>query len=214
MRQMPTVMLVHGLGRRQSSLKTMARSLRHVGYPVVNWAYRSTRQTLTDAARQLHHAYSIVAQHADCIHFVTHSMGGMVLRRLLALEALPQLGKIAMIAPPNNGSIVAQRLLGNPLLSAVLGPAAQELRDPAYLQATCALPVVPTLVIAGTKALDVRNPTSLLSATFLHEPSDGTVAVRETRLPHMARFVEVPDCHTWMMNHPRTVREIVTFFGT
>ncbi len=214
MRQPPTIMLVHGLGRRRASLNTVARTLRRLGYPVVNWSYHSTRQTLSDAARQLYITYTAVETTAPSVSFVTHGMGGIVLRRLLALEDLPHLSKVAMIAPPNNGSLVAQRLLGNRLLNAVLGPAAQELRDPAHIEATCALPTVPTLVIAGTKAIDARNPISLLSAAFLREPSDGTVAVRETRLPHMARFVEVPDCHTWMMNNPHTLREIVTFFGS
>jgi triacylglycerol lipase len=206
------VILVHGLGRRPTSLRRIAQVLRAQGYPVTNWAYRSRTQTLNEAAHQLAAAYATVAQTTTTVHFVTHSMGGIVLRRLLAQTALPQLGKTVMLAPPNNGSLVARRVLRNPVVTAVLGPAAHELADGTALNASCAVLTTPVLVIAGTNAHDIRNPVCLLSAAVLHEPSDGTVAVRETTLPRMDRFVEVAACHTWIMNHPHTLREISAFF--
>jgi triacylglycerol lipase len=207
----PSVILVHGLGRLPTSLWTIERTLRLQDYPVSNWGYTSLRNTLTESASQLQKAYTTVAQTTDRVDFVTHSMGGLVVRRLLALSVLPKLGKIVMIAPPNNGSVVAQRLLENPLAQSILGPAAMELCDADYLHKICAVPTTPVMIIAGTKARDLRNPVSLFSQSFLQEPHDGTVTVRETKLPNMDRFVEVPDCHTWLVNHPQTLREITTF---
>jgi pimeloyl-ACP methyl ester carboxylesterase len=205
--------LIHGLGRYPTSLSKIARTLRRHQHPVLNWPYASMRQTLTAAAEDLFPAYQKLAASAEQVDVVTHSMGGIVLRRLLALTPLPQLGRIVMIAPPNNGSLVAQRLLDNPLLRTVLGPAAQELCDNAHLQASCALPSNPLLVIAGTKSRDMRNPISLLTSSFLDEPSDGTVTVAETRLPRMDQFIEVFDCHTWLMNHSQTIRALVEFLA-
>ncbi len=209
----PQVILVHGLGLRPRALGEIARTLHNQGYAINHFFYNSLRSTLTAAADQLHPVYGSIAERASTIHFVTHSMGGIVVRRLLARRSLPKLGRIAMTGPPNMGSVVARRLLEHPLLANAIGPAAQELRDPAYLDAVCALPTTPVLVIAGTRAQDLRNPVSLLSRTFLDQPSDGTVTIRETQLPQMERFVEVDECHTWLPSHPQTLDEIAAFFG-
>ncbi len=208
----PHVILVHGLGLRPRALAKIARTLHDQGYGISHFSYDSLRVTLTEAADLLYPVYKTAAQTASTVHFVTHSMGGIILRRLLARAALPKLGKIAMTGPPNQGSVVAKRLLGHPLLTTMVGPAAQELRDPAYLNTICALPSGPVLVIAGTRSRDLRNPVSLLSRTFLTEPSDGTVTIQETHLPQMARFVQVDECHTWLPSHPQTLREIAAFF--
>ncbi|MBW4550666.1 MAG: hypothetical protein KME35_06090 [Aphanocapsa sp. GSE-SYN-MK-11-07L] len=207
------VILAHGLGLRPRSLAKIAHTLHEQGYTIRDFSYDSLRVTLTEAADLLYPVYASAAQTASTIHFVTHSMGGIVLRRLLARASLPKLGKIAMTGPPNQGSVVAKRLLEHPLLSTIIGPAAQELRDPAYLNTVCALPTAPVLVIAGTRSQDLRNPVSLLSRTFLTEPSDGTVTIQETHLPQMARFVQVDECHTWLPSHPQTLGEIAAFFG-
>lgn len=212
MRQQPEhVILVHGLGRRPASLGLLAHMLRGQGYAVTNWGYRSRAATLDSAADDLSAAYATAAQAGAAVNIVTHSMGAIVLRRLLARAALPQLGKVVMLAPPNNGSIVLRRLLRLPLVGAALGPAARELADSAVLSARCAAPTAPLMVIAGTSARDPRNPVSLLSAALLREPNDGTVTVRETMLPRMNHFLEVAACHTWIMNHPATRRAISEF---
>jgi hypothetical protein len=70
------------------------------------------------------------------------------------------------------------------------------------------------LVIAGTRSRDLRNPVSLLSRTFLTEPSDGTVTIQETHLPGITRFVQIDECHTWLPSHPQTLKEIVDFFDS
>jgi triacylglycerol lipase len=207
------VILVHGLGLQPKALRAIARTLTSHGYRTHDFFYNSLQSTLTEAADQLYTVYCSVAESASTIHFVTHSMGGIVLRRLLARAPLPKLDRIAMTGPPNRGSVVARRLLAHPLLATAIGPAAQELRDPAYLSTVCALPTTPVLVIAGTRGQDLRNPVSLLSRTFLDQPSDGTVTIEETQLPQMARFVEVDECHTWLPSHPQTLREIAAFFG-
>jgi triacylglycerol lipase len=148
------------------------------------------------------------------MHFVTHSMGGIVLRRFLARNTLPHLGKTVVLASPNNGSLLARSLLGNPLIQAILGAAAATLTDGASLNATCAVLNTPVLVIAGTKARDIRNPISLFSSSVLQGAHDGTVTVAETRLPRMDQFIEVDACHTWIMNHPDTLRAISAFLWT
>lgn len=207
------VILIHGLGRRASSLRRVAARLQAQGYAVTSWGYASRTYTLDRLARQLAVIVGEIVQVGQPIHCVTHSMGALVLRRCLAQTSLPQLGRIVMLAPPNNGSQLARHLLHCPFARHALGPAGCALADSTAIAATCAIPHTPVMVIAGTRATDLRNPAALLGAHVLEPPHDGTVMVRETLLPHMDRFIEVDACHTWIMNHPQTLDAISTFLA-
>jgi triacylglycerol lipase len=205
------IFLIHGLGRRPRSLAPVARLLKREGFEVSNWGYPSLRQALEEVAQDFRTAYLRQAQTVDQIHVVTHSLGGIVLRCALAQGELPKLGRIVMLAPPNQGSSLARVLSRNRLIGMLLGPAAPVLSDPTKLAALCCEPCVPTCVIAGSRARDMRNPVSLISRFLLSKASDGTVTIDETRLANMARFQVIDACHTWIMNHPQAQQELLAF---
>lgn len=207
------VILIPGLGRRASSMRRVAAQLQAQGYAVTSWGYASRTSTLHMLAWQLADVLGEIVQPSQPIHCVTHSMGALVLRCCIAQTSLPQLGKIVMLAPPNNGSQLARHLLHYPFARQALGPAGCALADSTGLAATCAIPHNPVMVIAGTRANDLRNPAALLGTRVLAPPHDGTVMVHETRLPRMNRFVEVDACHTLIMNHPQTLEAISTFLS-
>lgn len=194
-------------------MRRVAARLQAHEYAVTSWGYASRTYTLDILARQLADVFSEIVQAGQPIHCVTHSMGALVLRRCLAQTSLPQLGRIVMLAPPNNGSQLAHRLLNYPFARYALGPAGCALADSTAIAAMCATPHTPVMVIAGTRATDLRNPAAVLGTRLLDLPHDGTVMVRETFLPGMDRFVEVDACHTWIMNHPQTLDIIPTFLA-
>ena len=209
-----TVILLHGLGRGSGSMSKIGQALKADGFDVLNWEYPSREMDLTQLAGLLHR--DVVGPHLDRgarVHFVTHSMGGIVLRRMLKLHPIEKPGRIVMIAPPNNGSAMARFALGLPAVKSIFGPAGKELTSKEHLDAICAAPESDVMVIAGTRSTDVKNPTSLLSHGRLEEPNDGTVSVAETKLPHMTAFIEVPDSHTWIMRNPLVIAAVSRFLA-
>lgn len=189
------VILLHGLRRGAISMKRVEWSLRREGYRVINVSYPSTRQNIeTSAAVSL--AAVLKTQILDPnarVHFVTHSLGGIVLREYLANHHLANLGRAVMLGPPNQGSELAQLLKRNRLFRFCTGPAGQQLGTDATSRPRQLGPARFELgIIAGSRSL---NP--LLSAA-IPGPDDGKVAVARTRLEGANDFLVVPYSHTWL----------------
>src|SRR5947209_14030337 len=118
------VVLVHGLGRTAWSMKRLAWTLAAEGYRVINVSYPSTRLSIQDAADAW--LAGLLQERASNrkakIHFVTHSLGGIVLRQYLLEHQVENLGRVVMLAPPNHGSELADRLQHNFLYRRLTGP--------------------------------------------------------------------------------------------
>lgn len=207
-----TVVLLHGLGRTKSSMSALAQALESRGFKVVNYGYPSRKKDLTALAEDLfRETVAPRLARGERLDFVTHSMGGIVLRRMLKLHPEARVGRIVMIAPPNNGAATARMVLDLPVVDSVLGPAAQELKSPEHLEEVCAVPETEVMVIAGSRGDDPKNPTILITGGMLEEPNDGTVTVEETKLPRMTAFVQVPDSHTLIASNPVVIDEVKRF---
>ncbi len=104
------VFLLHGFGGRPVLMSRLARSLRQSQFVVRNWSYGSVRGTIGQHTERLHAELAAIAsRERDArIHFVTYSLGGIVVRHLLSESVLPGVRRIVMLAPPNAGSHVAR----------------------------------------------------------------------------------------------------------
>ena len=143
------------------------------------------------------------------IHFLTHSMGGLVARYLLRVDRPEHLGRVVMLAPPNQGSQVAAKLRGLELFRKVMGPAAQQLGSGTERIADLLGPVDFELgVITGDRPLG--QPT----ARMIEGPNDGKVAVDEARVEGMRDFLVVHRGHTFIMNDPEVIGQAAHFFET
>jgi triacylglycerol lipase len=212
-RDAEVVLLLHGLLRGRSSLRALQRAFEGAAMRCECWAYASSRRGIQSHVRALARRCALLRdQGAERIHFVTHSLGGLIVRGLLQLEDHPPyIGRVVQIAPPNNGSEIACRVLALPGLRSIYGPAGQDLRDPAVVAQICAVPRVPLLIIAGTRSFDWRNPTSYVGRRVLEPPHDGTVTVAETRLPGAAALLCVDETHTFLASHPRAIHAALRF---
>lgn len=202
-----TVILLHGLGRTAGSLQALERHLRRSGYDVVNLDYPSRRHDVAALTRD--YLAPVIAAHRTetKLHFVTHSLGGILLRVHLRDHPVPNLGRVVMLGPPNGGSEVADRLRERWYYRACNGPAGQQLGTDGLAGTLGAWPAGAGElgIIAGNRSL---NP---LFSTWLPGPDDGKVAVARTRLDGMKDFLVVPHAHTWMMRRPAVIDQVLAF---
>jgi pimeloyl-ACP methyl ester carboxylesterase len=204
------VVLLHGLGRTPLSMKRIEWTLQGQNYRVINASYPSTRVSIQDAAD---HWLSDVLKNQITnpnvkIHFVSHSLGGIVLRQYLTNHEIPNLGRVVMLAPPNHGSELADRLRNNCLYRLAMGPAGQQLGTSESSVPMQLGPVDFELgVIAGDRSL---NP---LFWSWIPGPDDGKVSVRSADVPG-AELLVVHHSHTWMAWSAQVDSAIARFLRT
>jgi pimeloyl-ACP methyl ester carboxylesterase len=207
-----TVVLLHGLGRSSWSMAYLAAGLKRDGYNVVTLSYPSRTVPIEELAAEWlpKMLRETGADGASRVHFVTHSMGGIILRQWVSRKTVPaNLGRIVMIAPPNAGSEVTERLAAFPPFRWFTGVNGRRLGT-----RPTDLPKMLGPWPAGASALGIiagdRTLNPLFSA-WLPSPNDGKVTVASTRLAGMTDAVTVHHSHTWLAWRKDT-RELVRNF--
>ncbi len=203
-----SVVLVHGLGRTEHSMIVLAQRLRWAGYDVATMSYDSRSASLSEHVGDLDAAVALCCREAHQIHFVGHSLGGIVIRRYLAEMPPATLGRVVLMAPPNRGSELAEWLLDFPLGARALGPAGRALGpDSMDLPEKLAPPAYPMGIIAGNRSV---NP---IGSAMIPGPDDGIVAVDRARIADVPTVV-LPRSHTFIMNSRHAADATIHFLRT
>jgi len=206
------VVLLHGLARTATSMNPMQRALIEEGFETANIGYASRDNTVEELAE------IVIPQGLEAcrsnngvghVHFVTHSLGGILLRQYLSLHPIPDLGRVVMLGPPNQGSAAVDELRDVPGFDWLNGPAGLQLgkgEDSVPLKlgpATFELGV-----IAGNRTIDP------ITSAVLENPDDGRVSVKDTKLDGMADFIVVEHSHALMMRMRRPIELTIRFLNS
>ena len=197
------VILIHGLWFGAWALRLLARRLRQAGYEVRRFRYRTTRGYLSAHARTLRAEIGEVG--AERLHFVAHSLGGLVTLRMLAdAPDLPP-GRIVLLGSPLQGSLVARKSRKVPGSARLFGR------------------IRPALV-AGYDRLTTERETGMIAGSAkvglgrvvggTGGPGDGTVSIRETQVDGLSDHLVLSVSHTGMLFSAEVARQAVFFLQT
>lgn len=202
------VILLHGLARSASSMAKMASSLQAQHYHVINVDYPS-REFTVDKLTQLAIPPAVTqCQSAPSIHFVTHSMGGILVRYYLKENTLSNLGKVVMLGPPNQGSEVVDEMGDWPGFSWLNGPAGEQLGTQSELLKNLGPANFNLGIIAGEDSIN------WILSTYIPSDDDGKVSIKNTKLEGMNEHIVLEVSHPYIMKNTHAINATLLFLKT
>ncbi len=203
------VILLHGLIRSDRSMRRMATTLESEGYHVLNVDYQSRAaniQKLTETVLPDALSDPDIAD-ATAIHFVTHSLGGILVRQYLHDNTIENLGRVVMLAPPNQGSEVVDTLGDLSLFQTMHGPSGNQLGTDTNSVPNTLGPVdFEVGIIAGNRTINWIN-----SFTMINGSDDGKVSVERTKVEGMADHITIRATHPYIMRNRHAIRHTIHF---
>lgn len=204
------VILLHGLARTDRSMAKLDKHLKNAGYKTANIDYPSRQKTIEELAYiAVPKGLQACAQDKTTkIHFVTHSMGGIVLRYYLEHEKLTNLGRVVMLSPPNQGSPLVDEIGDWGLYKSINGPAGQQLGTDLNSVPLSLGPVdYPVGIITGNK----HSFFDAWAAKLIPGEDDGKVSIEGAKVAGMSDFLVVPYTHSFIMNKKDVLSQSVFF---
>ena len=197
------VVYVHGLWMSGGeSLLLRRRLAREYGLKVHAFRYAAAAASMSEITSGLQHFVRTLR--ATRLHFVGHSLGGLVIYRFL--ERYPQQppGHVVFLGTPAVASRAAVKAAHFRLVASLMGRSvADELLQPRERRWEMDRPLG---IIAGTQPLGFGQ----FVARF-DEDCDGTIGVSETRLPGATDHITLPVSHLGMLVSARVARQTGAF---
>lgn len=185
-----TVIILHGIAKSAAQMRPLANHLHARGYDVYNLDYPSNKHDLATLIRILTSRILALTTSSNPVHFVGFSMGGLLTRGILHAYRPRSLGRVVQLAPPNQGSSLADRIKDFWLYHKWFGPAGQQLHTTQHTIDHLFGPIDYELgVIAGKQRFD------LSIAWAFDGPNDGRVAIKHTKVDGMKEHIVIPAHH-------------------
>ena len=200
------VVLLHGLGRTAQSMEKLRARLGEEGYNTVNYDYPSRKYPIEKLAETvIPDALSLCRDDAQ-VSFVTHSLGGILVRQYLANHKIPNLHRVVMLGPPNKGSEVVDALKNFPGFHLINGDAGGQLgTDTQSVPGRLGKADFDLGIIAGTTTIN------LILSMIIPGVDDGKVSVARTRLDGMADHIEMIGSHPFLMKDDKIIEQVVHY---
>ncbi len=202
-----TVVLLHGLGRTSRSMNDMAEALTDAGYKVENIDYPSTDYPFDELLQIVSEKIDRCCSGGESeLNFVTHSLGGILVRAYAKEKGAGTVHRAVMLSPPSRGSELVDELKGITLYQWITGPTGQQLGTDADSVPLKLGPVKFEVgVITGTATV---NP---INSWLIPGPDDGKVSVDRAKLSGMRDFLALPHSHPFIMSSDEVIRQTVFF---
>lgn len=202
------VVLLHGLNRSWRAMRPMAESLQQAGFATANVDYPSQAGSIEEIAPLAVGTGldSCRKTGASKIHFVTHSLGGILIRYQNERTPIRDLGRVVMLAPPNHGSEIVDKTKDWPGFEMLSGDAGSQLgTGPDSIPSQLGPVEFELGVIAGTKTINV------IASAMLPNPDDGKVSVVSTQVEGMRDFLVVGNSHRFITRSDIVLRNTENF---
>lgn len=200
------VILLHGLARSDGSMSKLEEVLEAKGYKTVNAGYPSREYEIKKLADDTIPSALERCSGTESVNFVTHSMGGILVRQYLSENDIKNLKHVVMLGPPNKGSEVVDTLGEFPGFNFLNGPAGYQLGTGGMSVPNKLGPVDFSLgVIAGNRTIN------FILSTILPGSDDGKVSVESTKIAGMKDHIVMPVTHPFMMKNQKVIDQVVYF---
>ncbi len=204
----PHVVLLHGLARTDRSMEPLAESIASAGYRVFNVNYPSRDLTPDELVLAVKDALQTCCAEASRIHFVTHSLGGILVRGYLAQHPDRRVSRVVMLSPPNRGSELVDKLGDSWLFRAVMGPTASQLGTTGdSFPNRLPPPGFELGVIAATGSI---NP---VGSALIPGEDDGIVALCSMWIDGVTDMITVASSHALVMRSPEVADLVLDFLA-
>lgn len=203
-----TVVLLHGLWRGWRAMQPLARKLEQEGFSTLNIPYPSGRMAIPHLVSRIRSQVERIATDQP-IHFITHSLGGIIARSIFATDVPWNRGRMLMLAPPNHGSEIVDWTEKYPVLSQFLGPAGRALGSEGIPHGLPPLPVdLEAAVIMGNRC------SIPIFKKILGAENDGIVSAARGEISGLRGFSIINADHTFIQMHPEAIRLGLHFLKT
>ncbi|HAQ50228.1 MAG TPA: lipase [Gammaproteobacteria bacterium] len=186
-------------------MEDLGRYLQKKSYDVINLDYPSTDYTLEQLTNLTQKKLSAKLTQDKPVHFVGYAMGGLLVRAIIHKHKPKKLGRVVLLAPPNNGSEIADCLKENGLYQKIYDPAGQDLTTDKDITELFGQIDYELGVIAGNSTID------LISSAIIPGDDDGKVSIKSTKLEGMKDHIVVSASHTFVPSN-RAVHQQTEYF--
>ena len=203
------VILLHGLARTSASMEKMEAALTDEGYVVHNLDYPSRHQPIKTLATIVRAQIDAVTDSDDTLHFVTHSMGGILVRTMQKEAPFENLGRVVMLSPPNQGSELVDTLGDFSAFGWINGPAGDQLgTDTNGFIAQLGPVDFPLCVITGDRSINGIN------SCMIPGDDDGKVSIESAKVEGMAAYKVIHATHPYIMKNKQAIELTIQFLKT
>jgi pimeloyl-ACP methyl ester carboxylesterase len=203
------VVVLHGMARTESSMTPLAERIAAAGYRVFNVGYPGRKMAPEELVAVLRSALAECCADAERLHFVTHSLGGILVRAYLAETPDPRVGRVVMMSPPNQGTDIVDILGDTWLFRTLMGPTAAQMgTGPDSLPARLPPADFELGIIGATGSI---NP---FGSLLIPGEDDGIVPLCRMWLEGATDTLVVSNSHSLMMHSKDVARQVLTFLAT